>query len=41
MPPDLTRALQTWRYTPYRNQEGKVSPACFVQRLHVVVTNSD
>jgi hypothetical protein len=41
MPPDLTRALQSWRYQPYTNQEGKVSPACFVQALRVVVSSSD
>jgi len=41
MPPDLTHALQTWKYKPYVNQEGKVSPACFVQALRVVVSNSD
>jgi hypothetical protein len=41
MPPDLTRALQSWRYAPYTNQEGKVSPACFVQALRVVVSSSD
>jgi serine/threonine protein kinase len=40
-PADLTRALQGWKYQPYKNQEGKVSPACFVQAVQVVVSSSD
>jgi hypothetical protein len=40
-PPELTRALQSWKYQPYKNQEGKASPACFVLALRLVVEKSD
>jgi len=36
-PADLIRALQTWRYKPYVNKDGKPSPACFPLSLRVVV----
>jgi hypothetical protein len=41
MPPDLTRALQGWRYQPYTNKEGKASPVCFALSLRVDVKSSD
>jgi serine/threonine protein kinase len=41
MPPDLTRALQGWRYQPYLNKDGKASPVCFALSLRVDVKSSD
>ena len=41
MPPDLTRALEGWRYKPYMNKDGKASPVCFALPLRVVVSSSD
>jgi hypothetical protein len=41
MPPDLTRALQGWRYQPYLNKDGKASAVCFALSLRVDVKSSD
>ena len=34
---DLTRALSSWKYKPYTNRDSKLSPACFVVSLRLVV----
>ncbi|MFN0253703.1 MAG: serine/threonine protein kinase [Kofleriaceae bacterium] len=34
---DLGRALTTWKYKPYTNRDSKLSPACFVVSLRLVV----
>jgi hypothetical protein len=34
---DLTRALSSWKYKPYVNRDSKLSPACFVVSLRLVV----
>jgi hypothetical protein len=41
MPPDLTRALEGWRYRPYLNKDGNPSPVCFALSLRVEVKSSD
>jgi protein TonB len=34
---DLSRALSSWKYKPYTNRDSKLSPACFVVSLRLVV----
>jgi serine/threonine protein kinase len=34
---DLTRSLASWKYKPYTNRDSKLSPACFVVSLRLVV----
>ena len=34
---DLTRSLSSWKYKPYTNRDSKLSPACFVVSLRLVV----
>jgi eukaryotic-like serine/threonine-protein kinase len=34
---DLQRALMTWRYKPYVNKDGKVSPVCFPVTARVIL----
>jgi eukaryotic-like serine/threonine-protein kinase len=41
MPPDLTHALESWRYKPYLNKDQKPSPVCFALSLRVVVKRAD
>ena len=41
MPPDLTRALQGWRYAPYTTKGGKAEAVCFALSLRVEVKSSD
>jgi hypothetical protein len=33
---ELQHTLMTWRYKPYTNNSGQLSPACFPVSLHVV-----
>ncbi|MGE0404099.1 MAG: protein kinase, partial [Kofleriaceae bacterium] len=34
---DLTEALSGWKYKPYTNRDNKLSPACFVVSMRLVV----
>jgi serine/threonine protein kinase len=40
-PADLTRALQRWRYQPFKNKEGTPSAACFVKAFHIEANSGD
>mgnify|MGYP001793945125 CR=1 FL=1 len=41
MPPDLTHALEGWRYKPYLNKDNKPTAACFALSLRVVVKRAN
>ena len=38
---ELQRALMSWRYKPYVNTAGQVSPACFALAFRVVFRHSN
>jgi serine/threonine-protein kinase len=38
---DLAAAIKTWKYAPYKNPDGDVTPVCFLYNVKIVLKSAD